>query len=180
MLKAAEFLASQLPRQQIRGAGKRIADALSKALVLAQNGVRDTDTLQASLLRSLGPEAMPEVQHRFCCDVSGILDTVFSSSQHDNPQAVATLPYKARLLLLADHLQELKSLQLGSLHHEAAELEFAEAVERAHKLRNLLAGTHTQLEAGLDEVFEGQVRLADGKLVAVEDHWRSKMVTPLV
>jgi len=170
-LKAAEFLASHFPQEQIQGAGKRIADALSNALVLAQKGVRDTDTLQASLLRSLGPEAASEIRHRFDRDVSGLLDTI-RSVQLDNPQAVATLPYKARLLLLAEHLQKLKSLQQGGLHHQAAEVEFVELAERAHQVRDLLAGTHTRLEAGLDEVFAGQVRLADGKLVAVEHHRR--------
>lgn len=173
-LKAAEFLASHMPRKQIQGAGKRITDALRNALELARNGVCDTDTLQASLLRSLGPEAASEIQHRFCCDASALLDTMFRSDELDNPQAAATLPHKARLLLLAEHLQELKSLQLGGLHHEAAEVEFLELVERAHQLRNALAGTHARLEAGLDEVFAGQVRLADGKLVAVESHRQQK------
>lgn len=183
LLRAAEFLAQQQSSSQKQDLdvsdGPRtdfgLIWALNAALALAQHDVRDAETLEAALICGAIPRAggtgaaaafMEQVRRSFGEEVAEIVGVLTGSAAQEDP---STLPIKAKLIVLSQQFWSLKSLQIGGLADEAAADSFRIRVRRAWEVRRLLAGTHKNLEAGLDEVFGGQVRLASGELVPVAD-----------
>jgi len=179
LLRAAEFMA-----RRSSGGADQIIRRCSTALILAQRGVRDVETLQAALLQGIGfkrPEGSQEVpadcpelamiRSRFGEEVAEVVSALQAAGVGGRfllgPGELARLPHRARLAVIGDHLRGLRDLQVAGLDGLAAEHAFAQRLLAARRVRAELAGTHPELEAGLDEVFRGQVRVASGELVPV-------------
>lgn len=187
LLQVAEFVAQHQndaiqheTRSQEKGPGSGIIPALSAAVVLAQRGVRDSFTLKAALLHRLAMKDgssseytpfMAKVRDHFGEEVWSILVSLKKFSDPD-PSAIEApkIPNQAKIVLLGEALDTLRTLQVAGISSCDAEATFKEHAKRAHSLRKRLAGTHSELEAGLDEVFCGQVRLKSGELSPVSRH----------
>jgi hypothetical protein len=162
-----------------------ILRGLEVALELAQRGgIRDSATLRAALVRGalltgvLGHDrehTEEQIRERFGNQVANIVGCLMGLPPGDDlniehevdTEREKNLPYKAKLILLAEHLWGLRDLQVNGLRTEVEAQTFRGCVSRARETRRVLAGTHADLEASLDEVFNGQVRLASGELVPV-------------
>lgn len=183
LLLAAEFLAQQQHNGQAGGAagGEGLLRALNIAVVLAQHGVRDSETLQAALVRGAlhfgGAAAtrasdqaasvavavpVEKVRKRFGEEVGAIVGRL---SEAEGRRLCA----KAKVILLAEMFWDLREMQVKGLADESATVAFCDFARQALEVRNSLKGTHPGLEADLDEVFGGQVRLASGELVPVAE-----------
>lgn len=177
LLLAAEWRAS-LDHKLNRG--EQIGVGVGTALVLASRSVRDLETLQAALLYAGGPLTPQELSvHRKLGNevariTSALADLSLSSGEEDGRLGLSIdtdsgrlrqLPYKAKLVLLARVFESLREMQLGGLESEGLKV-FRDYMEKAIEIRQALRGTHENLEAGLDEIFNGQVRLVpSGQLV---------------
>lgn len=163
-----------------------ILRGLHVALDLAQLDIRDPATLEAVLVRGavltgvLGDDAghiHEQVLDRFGEEVADIVHSLLNFAPGDDLhseeessaalRAAKDLPFKARLILLAEHLWGLRDLQVSGLRNQDDVKTFQRSVRRASETRRLLSGTHAKLEEGLDEVLGGQVRLVSGELVPV-------------
>jgi len=192
LLLAAEFLAQHQKNGRDQGAdsGAGFSRALNVALVLAQHGIRDSETLQAALVRDAlslaggtsdeitpgAPTLVDKVRTRFGAEVAQIVGSLASCSERDG-EGLKRLPAKAKLILLAEMFWDLRAIQIGGLANERDARAFRECASQARVLRRALRGSNEELEAGLDDVFNGQVRLASGKLVAVAEALKRPVTT---
>ena len=158
--------------------GDRLLWALNVALVLAQCGAADAKSLEAALLIAALPRGRDTAEASACTEqirtnfgkeVSSIVGALSAVGPDSREADLRGLPFKAKLFLLSQHCCNLKSLQIGGLTGEkTADLVRPVAGDAWH-LRRALAGTYQCLETLLDEVFDGQVRLASGELVPLAE-----------
>ncbi|CAE7383323.1 hddc3 [Symbiodinium natans] len=150
LLKAAEYVASRN--------GSQLIDSVKFALLLTEYGIKDPETLKAGLLLGTANGHDRVIAKEFGNEVADILrglDATFPSVE-SNP--------KANRVCLGKRLHELRKLQWGTLASPEDIEKFRTLLEETRSVRTMLTGCHPQLEEALDDVFNGQVRLASGEL----------------
>lgn len=214
LISTAEFLCHHRRERS----GEDVLAAMRCATLLASCGVRNTESLQAALLRGMLPHLQLAdagmsvvrgcLQERFGQEVANLVhnlskvlpviplpqphwllpqqpkqrrstsgsrvsgtsggsNTLVRPVDVADTLACAHLPHKAKLVLLAEHVRHIQDIQEHGLREAEAENHFREDVQRAMAVREFLRGTHEELEAALDHVFQSQVRLASGELMPV-------------
>jgi len=199
LLSAAEFLAQHQKFKQRDERTNAFWRALNVALVLAQHGVRDSETLQAALVRGnldsssvdmddtesfcdseydstgtlLGTEISllkHKVRERLGVEVAYLIAALNRDSAGTDEQLMK-LPAKAKQILMAEVLWDLCQIQISGI---SCERTFRQLAKQARKYRRLFKGINEPLEAGLDNIFSGQVRLSNGQLVQVAEAIRRR------
>mmetsp|Transcript_56378 Transcript_56378/g.157088 ORF Transcript_56378/g.157088 Transcript_56378/m.157088 type:complete len:183 (-) Transcript_56378:84-632(-) len=177
------IVAEHVARECQDGCDTRINDALHGALLLAKVGVRDVATLEAALLvvgtnldadAALRPpgDSPPNAQLKrirmcFGIEVEEIV-TALAAIGAATGKELRQLPHKAKQVCLAEHLHGLRKAQLNGIADLESDHTFRSLLKRTLEIRQELAGTHAGLEAAIDEVVSGRVRMADGQLVPVK------------
>ncbi|CAE7195749.1 hddc3, partial [Symbiodinium pilosum] len=150
LLKVAEYVASQN--------GSQLIDSVKFALLLTDYGVKDPETLKAGLLLGTASGHDRVIAKEFGNEVADILQGLDATW----PSVAGNA--KANRIRLGKHLHELRKLQWGTLASQEDLETFRTLLERTRTVRKVLAGAHPPLEEALDDVFQGQVRLASGEL----------------
>lgn len=175
LLLAVEFIAQLGDATFLR--------AIRIVLLMVQSSVLDLVTLQAALLYgacdkerllSLHEKIQVQFGNKVARTVKLALATldipnfdVSPATSTDGDAALAELPLEVKTVLLAEALLDLRDAQRQGLPDENAAAHFRVLLSAAQTRRKLFGVSYNKLEAKLDEVFAGQVRLVSGELAPV-------------